>query len=105
MARPSPPLTPFPGQALPVTEFQPAPPCPGDPRGQAARANVGHPPRVAPAAADVPAAVTGGESAGGRASLVLRRVVEQLVTPWDDDVQRLVAGRLRDEHIELAGAA
>ena len=82
-----------------------AAPIPGDARRPAAPAHIEDAPRVAVRTADRAAAPANRQCAGRGARLVLRREVEQLVAPRDDHVDRLVAGRKRDRHVERAGAA
>src|SRR5438477_3056758 len=71
-----------------------AAPVPVDARRPAASTDVEHTPRVAGGrTADRAGALADAERPGRRARLVFRRVVEQILAPRDDDVERLVTGR------------
>ena len=84
-----------PGPAAPVPRHGRRPPAPADvedaPGLRAVRST------------DRPRAVAHRQRSGGRPGLVLGRVGEQLVAPGDHHVERLVPGRERHVHVEVAG--
>src|SRR5262249_51643767 len=66
-------------------------------------ADIKHSPRVR-GNADLPSSIANDEFTVHRTRLMLRRVVELFVAPWNDDVERLVADRTLDHTIEPTGA-